>query len=619
MSEDFPKPQIPKIPQKHQNSFLYVLIVALVITSLYFFFSSPKSVIEKVPLNTFIENVNQGQVTKIEVNGNRINFSTKKDGVIDYYTVKEPSATLNDLLKDAPLQIVSSIDTEIVDTQATSFWRDLLISLIPFALIIVFFMFMMRQAQNSNNQAISFGKSRARLSDDSANKRTTFANVAGAKEAKEELAEIVDFLKHPKKYLSIGAKIPKGVILIGPPGCGKTLLARAVAGEADVPFFNISGSEFVEMFVGVGASRVRDLFKRAKRNAPCIIFIDEIDAVGRHRGAGLGGGHDEREQTLNQILTEMDGFEQGTNVIVIAATNRPDVLDPALLRPGRFDRRIVVDQPDIKDREEILKVHSRNKPLDKTVDLLKIAQQTPGFSGADLENLMNEAAILTARKNHKKISLNDIFESIEKVMLGPKRKSHSLIEHEKLVTAYHEAGHAFVAHKSPKSDPVQKVSIISRGGAGGYTLKTPETDRHMHTKSEFMAELAVLLAGHATEKNTFGEVTTGAQSDLRRATRLARSMVVEYGMSEKMGPRTFGEREELIYLGREFSEQKDYSEKTSQLIDEEVNHILAGAYSVAHDIINGNKEILKQIVDKLMEKETLEKEEFENIVGKKNA
>jgi len=347
------------------------------------------------------------------------------------------------------------------------------------------------------------------------------------------------------------------------------------------------------------------------------VFIDELDAIGRQRGGGMSGSHDEREQTLNQILVEMDGFETNSGVIVLAATNRPDILDVALLRPGRFDRRVVLTLPDIAERLEILKIHAANKPLSKEVELKRVADRTPGFSGADLANLMNEAAILTARKNHKKISLNDIFESIEKVMLGPKRKSHSLIEHEKLVTAYHEAGHAFVAHKSPKSDPVQKVSIISRGGAGGYTLKTPETDRHMHTKSEFMAELAVLLAGHAAEKNTFGEVTTGAQSDLRRATRLARSMIVEYGMSDKMGPRTFGEREELIYLGREFGEQKDYSEKTSELIDEEISQVLAGAYSAAHDIINDNQEVLKQIVDKLMEKETLEKEEFEEIVGKK--
>ncbi|HCW32780.1 MAG: ATP-dependent metalloprotease FtsH, cell division protease FtsH [Candidatus Peregrinibacteria bacterium GW2011_GWE2_39_6] len=609
MSEDFPKPQIPKIPQKHQNSFLYVLIVALVITSLYFFFSSPKSVIEKVPLNTFIENVNQGQVTKIEVNGNRINFSTKKDGVIDYYTVKEPSATLNDLLKDAPLQIVSSIDTEIVDTQATSFWRDLLISLIPFALIIVFFMFMMRQAQNSNNQAISFGKSRARLSDDSANKRTTFANVAGAKEAKEELAEIVDFLKHPKKYLSIGAKIPKGVILIGPPGCGKTLLARAVAGEADVPFFNISGSEFVEMFVGVGASRVRDLFKRAKRNAPCIIFIDEIDAVGRHRGAGLGGGHDEREQTLNQILTEMDGFEQGTNVIVIAATNRPDVLDPALLRPGRFDRRIVVDQPDIKDREEILKVHSRNKPLDKTVDLLKIAQQTPGFSGADLENLMNEAAILTARQNKRKISMQAIENSIEKVVMGPERKSRVMSKEEKRITAYHEAGHAIVGYYSPKCDPIHKISIISRGMSLGATWFLPEEDKHLNSRSKYMSELSALMGGYTSEELIFGEMTTGASNDLERASLIARRMVKEFGMS-KLGPIIYGESEQEVFLGKDFNRMRNYSEKIAAQIDDEVEKILKTAYESAQLILKKHQPVLHKIAENLLQKETLTHEEF---------
>jgi cell division protease FtsH len=445
-------------------------------------------------------------------------------------------------------------------------------------------------------------------------KRVTFTDVAGAKEAKEELMEVVEFLQHPKKFLNIGAKIPKGVLLLGPPGTGKTLMAKAVAGEAGVPFFNISGSEFVEMFVGVGASRVRDLFKQAKKNAPAIVFIDEIDAVGRHRGAGLGGGHDEREQTLNQILVEMDGFETDTNVIVIAATNRPDVLDPALLRPGRFDRRVVLDLPDINERESILKIHAKNKPLAKDVDLKVIAQRTPGFSGADISNLVNEAAILAARRGKKTIGMRELSESIEKVILGPERKSRALSSDEKKIVAYHEAGHALVAASLPKADPVQKVSIISRGQAGGYTLAVPTEDKRLQSRSYFVDELAVLLGGYVAEETIFGDTTTGAANDLERATRIARSLVTRYGMS-KLGPRTFGKKEELIFLGREISEEKDYSERTALEIDKEVSRFVSEARSTAQKIIGEKRGVLEKLVKVLLEKETIEKQEFEEITG----
>ncbi|MBD3247718.1 ATP-dependent zinc metalloprotease FtsH, partial [Candidatus Falkowbacteria bacterium] len=412
-------------------------------------------------------------------------------------------------------------------------------------------------------------------------------------------------------------KIPKGFLLLGPPGTGKTLMARAVAGEADVPFFHISGSEFVEMFVGVGASRVRDLFAKAKKNSPCIIFIDEIDAVGRKRGAGLGGSHDEREQTLNQILVEMDGFDPHANVIVIAATNRPDVLDPALLRPGRFDRRVVIDIPDLKERESILKVHAKGKPLAKEIDLKRVAERTPGFSGADLANLLNEAAILAARKNKKEITMEYIFDSIEKVMMGPERRSRVITDMEKKITAYHEAGHALVAHNLPNMDPVQKVSIIARGRAAGYTLKTPQEDKRMHSRSEFISELAVLLAGHTAEKMVLGDITTGATSDLRKATELARSLITDYGMSEKLAPRTYGQRQDMVFLGREIHEQRDYSEKTAQEIDDEIEGIINDAVKTAEKIIKEKREDMEKIVQALYKEETIEKGRFEELIGKK--
>ena len=448
---------------------------------------------------------------------------------------------------------------------------------------------------------------------DSKKDRVTFSDVAGVEEAKEELKEVVEFLRTPKKFLSIGAKIPKGVLLMGPPGAGKTLLARAVAGEAGVPFFHMSASEFVEMFVGVGASRVRDLFKIAKKAAPAIIFIDEIDAVGRHRGAGLGGGHDEREQTLNQILVELDGFEPHESVIVIAATNRPDVLDPALLRPGRFDRRVVLDLPDIKAREAILKIHAKGKPFAREIDLRRVAERTPGFSGADLQNLMNEGAILAARKNEKQITQHDLLISIEKVLLGPERKSHILSLQEKKISAYHEAGHALVASVMPDADPVHKVSIISRGRAAGYTLKLPTEDRHLYSKAHFLAELAVALGGYAAEKIVFGEVTTGASNDLKQATAVAKDMVTKYGMSEKVGPVSFGD-DHSVFLGRDLMAEKSYSEKTSSLVDDEVGRFLHGAFKKATEILKKHKNILEAIAKYLIEKETIERNEFDNLI-----
>jgi len=484
--------------------------------------------------------------------------------------------------------------------------------LIPFFLIGLVIFFMMRQVQGVNNRAMSFGQSGAREVTPEAKNRVAFKDVAGLEESKEELREIVEFLKNPKKFTVLGAKIPKGVLLMGSPGTGKTLLARAVAGEANVPFFHIAGSEFVEMFVGVGASRVRDLFRKAKKAAPCILFIDEIDAVGRQRGSGLGGSHDEREQTLNQILVEMDGFDPHVGIIVMAATNRPDILDPALLRPGRFDRRVVLDLPDIKDREEILKIHARGKPLAKNVNLKTIAQRTPGFSGADLANLINEGAILTARRNKKEVGMAEMIEAIEKVMLGPERKSHILSENEKKVTAYHEGGHAIVGHELPGADPVRKISIVSRGRAAGYTLKLPSEDRHLKTRAEFLDEIAALLGGYVAEHEVFGDVTTGASNDLKVATGLAKKLVTEYGMSETLGPRTFGERDELIFLGREITEQRDYSEEIARVIDQEIDKIIRGARYTAERVIREKRDILNRIVARLLEKETIEQEEFDS-------
>lgn len=595
-------------PHRQKNTFLYLIIAALFITAVAMMFNNSQPASTQISLNKFIEEIEAGTIQNVSVAGNRIKIELV-DGS-KQHTFKEDSSSVYELVEQAGVdsQVIANIPINIEDTETSAFWTDLLISIVPFLFIIGFFAFMMRSAQSSNNQAMSFGKSRAKLHDKTKQK-TTFMDVAGAYEAKEELVEIVDFLKKPQKYLTMGAKIPKGVMLVGAPGTGKTLLARAVAGEADVPFFSISGSEFVEMFVGVGASRVRDLFNKAKRNAPCIIFIDEIDAVGRHRGAGMGGGHDEREQTLNQILTEMDGFETGTNVIVMAATNRPDILDPALLRPGRFDRRVVVDMPDIKAREEILLVHSRNKPMAKTIDLTRIARSTPGFTGADLENLMNEAAILATKNDKKTIGQSELEKAIEKIAIGPEKKSRVLNKKERRITAYHEVGHAVIGHLLPNCDPVHKISIISRGMALGVTWFLPEEDKHLYSRSKFEDELCSLLGGYTSEEIFFGEMTTGASNDLQRATKIARDMVTKYGMSD-MGPIIFGDQNEEIFLGRDFGHIKNYSEESAAKIDSIVKKIIEIAYKKTKDLILKNKKLIEQISEDLIKKENISRDEF---------
>ncbi|MEK7658142.1 MAG: ATP-dependent zinc metalloprotease FtsH [Patescibacteria group bacterium] len=558
--------------------------------------------------------INQGEITSVVVNGNDLNIELKSGEKM--ISKKETEAGLSETLKNYgvdPLAL-QKIKLEIKEESGLRFWLSILIpALLPLIIIGVFFWLMFRQAKTGMGQAFSFGKANIKLFSQFKN-RVTFKDVAGLKEAKQELIEVVDFLKNPKKYLEIGAKIPRGVLLYGPPGTGKTLLARAVAGEANVPFFHISGSEFVEMFVGVGASRVRDLFQTAKKAGRSIIFIDEIDAVGRERGAGLGGGHDEREQTLNQILTEMDGFEKDDTRIVLAATNRPDVLDPALLRPGRFDRRVILDLPDIAEREEILKIHSHGKTLAKDINLRKIAERTPGFSGADLANLMNEAAILTARNNRKEIIQQDIYESIEKVLLGPERRSRVFSKKEKEITAYHEAGHSLVAASLKDTDPIHKVSIVARGRAGGYTLKLPIEERYLRTKSQFINDIAVFLGGYVSELITFGDVSTGASNDLQQASSLARKLVTKFGMSEKLGPITYGKTEEMIFLGREIAMEKNYSEKIAAEIDDEIRKMINKALTAAKKIISGRSHALKTIAEKLIEKETIEREEFDNLI-----
>ncbi|MBI4092770.1 MAG: ATP-dependent zinc metalloprotease FtsH [Candidatus Kerfeldbacteria bacterium] len=602
------------------KNFLIFFGVFIAIFAIFSRISVPLTKPTPVDLGTFIQQIKDGQVKAVEVEGGKLTVLLT-DGKTET-TYKEENQSFSELATNFGITGEQLSRTKVnVKNNGSSIWINALFSfLLPFLLISGFLWFMFRQAQGQSNRALSFGQSSAReIQPTDKRARVTFADVAGAKEAKEELSEVVEFLRLPQKFIALGARVPKGVLLLGSPGTGKTLLAKAVAGEANVPFFNISGSEFVEMFVGVGASRVRDLFRKAKKSAPAIVFIDEIDAVGRQRGAGLGGSHDEREQTLNQILVEMDGFDTDTNVIVIAATNRPDILDPALLRPGRFDRRVVVDAPDINDREAILKVHAKRKPLGPDVSLRRVAERTPGFTGADLANLLNEAAILAARENKKIINLQDCMSAIEKVMLGPERKSYVLSEREKKITAYHEAGHALVAHELPAADPVHKISIISRGRVAGYTLKLPTEDKKMHSRKEFVADLAVMLGGYVAEQKVFGDLTTGAANDLQQATRLSRQLVTKYGMSLKLGPRTFGEKEELIFLGREISEQRDYSEKTAQLIDGEVGRFLDDALKTAQVVIEQKRAYLDRIVSELLKKETLEREEFEALFTEHSA
>lgn len=593
-----------------KNSIVYLLILLAVAALIFSIFSNPRDSNE-LDLTTIASDIKAGNISKLSVKddditveyrqSNKAAAKSRKEGRVSIFTSLEKLGVTEEEL--------SKVDIEVIPPSAWSDWGTLAITILPLLIFGGLLFFMVRQAQGSNNQAMSFGKSRARML--TGDKPTvTFDDVAGADEAKQELAEVVEFLREPEKFISLGARIPKGVLMVGPPGCGKTLLAKAVAGEAGVPFFSISGSEFVEMFVGVGASRVRDLFDQAKRNSPCIIFVDEIDAVGRHRGAGLGGSHDEREQTLNQILVEMDGFDTDTNVIVVAATNRPDILDPALLRPGRFDRRVVLDRPDWQGRRQILHVHARGKPMSSDVNLEALAKATVGFSGADLENVINEGAILAARRNQKQITMTDMQESIEKVRLGPERRSRVITEEEKEIVAYHEAGHALVAHMIAEADPVHKVSIIARGGAGGFTMFLPEDDQTLISRSAFKARLAVGLGGRAAEEIIFPTVTTGASGDLENITRMGRAMVTQFGMSKKLGPLTFGDKDELIFLGRQISEQRNYSEEVAEQIDREVRQLVDEAHERALQILRDHINMLHLIAKRLIDEETIDAAEF---------
>ncbi len=605
---------------RYRNYIVWMLVIGMIL-AIVIGVSNNSNRRNEITLTELVNDINnpteRTRIDSIERSETKLKITYEDD------TVKESRVDAN--VENLPLLLeshggdpdkVQAINFEYKEGSGLGPWLTLLTGLLPLILIAGFLYLMVRQAQGSNNQAMQFGRSRARMfTGDQSN--VTFDDVAGEDEAKEELKEVVEFLKEPEKFIQLGARIPKGVLLIGSPGTGKTLLAKAVAGEAGVPFFGISGSEFVEMFVGVGASRVRDLFDQAKRHSPCIIFIDEIDAVGRQRGAGLGGSHDEREQTLNQILVEMDGFDTDTNIIIVAATNRPDILDPALMRPGRFDRRVVLDRPDMRGREAILKVHTRGKPLAADVDISVIAKSTPGFVGADIANLVNEAAILAARKNKKSISQRDFEEATERVVLGPERKSRIISEREKQVVAYHEAGHAVVGHMLPKCDPVRKITIVARGMSGGTTWYMPEEDSMLNTRTELIHRIASALGGRAAEELVFGEITNGAASDLEHVTRIARTMITRWGMSAKLGPRVFGQREELIFLGREISEQRDYGESVAQTIDEEVHEIVTEQYQLAMHVLRENRAKLDLIANRLLEVETIGQEEFLDLIGER--
>ena len=589
-----------------QSGFFYILLLVVVISLMFVVVPRVQQGPEEVELPVFISYAKEGQIDTIRQDGDTL-IGIKDDKQAYTTAFQGSTIELSNYLKEAGVEV--PID---VKPSSTNWGVIGLQVILPMVLVGVLFYFFFRSARGASMQAFNFSKSRARLSSP-ANPRVTFADVAGIEEAKEEVQEVVEFLKSPEKFHALGARIPRGVLLVGPPGTGKTLLAKAIAGEAKAPFYSISGSEFVEMFVGVGAARVRDLFEQAKRTTPSLIFVDEIDAVGRHRGAGLGGGHDEREQTLNQILAEMDGFDTNTNVVVIAATNRPDILDPALLRPGRFDRHIVIDTPDIKGRKAILEVHAKGKPLAPGIDLEVIARQTPGFSGADLANLLNEAALLAARHNRKDISMKELEDSADRVIAGPERKTRVITQNEKKTIAYHESGHVLVAKMLPNADPVHKVSIIARGMMGGWTRFLPTEEHHLWTKPQLEDRLAVSLGGRTAEEIALGEISTGAQNDLEQATKLARKMVTEYGMSDKLGPRTLGQKPEYVFLGREITEQRDYGDKIANEIDEEVHNLIQRAYSTAKKILTTNKAKLKEIATLLIERETLEEPDLDKL------
>jgi cell division protease FtsH len=601
-------------PTRNRSSIIYLLLFIAIIAMVVYNFQQGATAQTPLTINELASDIQSGKVQRLVENDNSVQ-AVYANG--DQRTSHmENNATLVDQLKALGVTTEQLAPDKVkIEIKPPSAWLGIATALgyiLPFVILAGVFWFVFRQAQGSNNAAMSFGKSRARMFTGD-QPTVTFLDVAGVEEAKEELKEVVEFLREPEKFISLGARIPKGVLLVGPPGTGKTLLAKAVSGEAGVPFFSISGSEFVEMFVGVGASRVRDLFDQAKRHSPCIVFVDEIDAVGRQRGAGLGGSHDEREQTLNQMLVEMDGFDTDTNVIIMAATNRPDILDPALLRPGRFDRRVVLDRPDMRGREAILMVHSKGKPLAPEVNLTVLARSTPGLVGADLENLVNEAAILAARRNKKVIGQSELEEAIERVIAGPERKSRLISEEEKRIVAYHEAGHAVVMNALPQADPVHKVSIIARGMAGGYTLALPEDDRTLMPKKKLMAEMVGLLGGRAAEELVFDDITSGASNDLERVTRMARAMVTRLGMSTELGPMVYGQKEELIFLGREISEQRDYSEAVAVEIDQEVRKLVGDSHARAKEILLTYRDKLDAIAKRLLEVETVSREEFEAI------